>query len=160
MLSTKEVCKRLGISRWTLLRLLRKGELPGYKVGGTWRFREVDIDAYLEHIQSPYGQTISPGRVFDFWVLTKYYHNPKKYQIIKQGSFGTLSVKKEYLAKLSEAERRREGFKPIKYRRTRLSSGASAILISPRYFARLPKPEQKEWLKARIKSPSFQEWGF
>ena len=35
-LSVAEVATTLGFSRWTVLRLLRSGELPGVKIGRKW----------------------------------------------------------------------------------------------------------------------------
>ena len=39
-LSVEEVAKRLGLNRSTVYRLVREGALPGFKVGGQWRFGE------------------------------------------------------------------------------------------------------------------------
>lgn len=38
-----EVCKELRITRPTLLKLIRQGEVKAIKVGKCWRFRKEDI---------------------------------------------------------------------------------------------------------------------
>ncbi|MBW3637070.1 MAG: Flp pilus assembly complex ATPase component TadA [Armatimonadetes bacterium] len=48
MLSAEAARQILGISRTTMHRLLSGGELHGSKVGGQWRFRRADLDAYVE----------------------------------------------------------------------------------------------------------------
>src|SRR5258708_5624814 len=50
LLDAKGVQERLGISESTLFRLLRNGELKGFKVGaprGQWRVEESDIEEYI-----------------------------------------------------------------------------------------------------------------
>lgn len=32
----------------TVYRLTKKGELPGFKVAGSWRFKQADMDAWVE----------------------------------------------------------------------------------------------------------------
>jgi len=152
LLSARDICGALGISKFTLYRLINTGQIQGYKIGGVWRFAEEDLDAYLEHtrtkVRTPYY-----GRLFQIWVLTKYHQAPQKYQITKKGQIGWLSLREEYLKGLSSADRAREEFKPVKYRKVRLPPGDSAILVSPRYFAHWPEAHQKEWLKLKIKTP-------
>jgi nitrogen PTS system EIIA component len=42
------VADRLQLSERTLYRLLQRGELPGRKIGGQWRFRMSEIDYWLD----------------------------------------------------------------------------------------------------------------
>jgi PTS system nitrogen regulatory IIA component len=42
------VADRLQLSERTLYRLLQRGELPGRKVGGQWRFRMSEVDYWLD----------------------------------------------------------------------------------------------------------------
>jgi len=42
------VADRLQLSERTLYRLLQRGELPGRKIGGQWRFRMAEIDYWLD----------------------------------------------------------------------------------------------------------------
>lgn len=48
MLTTKDVCDQLSISRSSVGRLVTDGELPCYKLGKSLRYYQSDIDAYLE----------------------------------------------------------------------------------------------------------------
>lgn len=48
LMATKDVARWLGYTRQGIGYLLRKGTLPGYKVGGVWRIARKDIERYLE----------------------------------------------------------------------------------------------------------------
>lgn len=48
MLDIETVAKQLSISVITVRRLIRDGRLRAYKVAGRLRFKQSDIDAYLE----------------------------------------------------------------------------------------------------------------
>lgn len=45
-LDSKDVMNRLKISESTFMRMLRKKELTGFKIGREWRFTEEDIAAF------------------------------------------------------------------------------------------------------------------
>ncbi len=47
MMTVDEVAQYLRVSRSTVYRLLRDGEVPASKVGGYWRFRRHVIDRWL-----------------------------------------------------------------------------------------------------------------
>src|ERR1043165_1059172 len=47
VLTFAEVCETLRISDKTLRGILNRRELPGVKVGATWRVRSDDLEAYL-----------------------------------------------------------------------------------------------------------------
>src|SRR5436309_2147545 len=48
LLTPEEAARILGLSPFTVRRLLREGELPGRKVGKRqWRIRRVDLEEYL-----------------------------------------------------------------------------------------------------------------
>ena len=46
-LTVREVADVIRVSRMTVYRLIRKGDLPAVQVGRTYRVREADVDAYL-----------------------------------------------------------------------------------------------------------------
>ena len=48
LLNIEEVAELLRISNRTVRRLLAADELSAFKVGGTWRFRQEDLDAWIE----------------------------------------------------------------------------------------------------------------
>jgi excisionase family DNA binding protein len=50
LLTPKEAAERLGLSPVTVGHMLRRGELPGLKVGRLWRFREADLDEYIRQL--------------------------------------------------------------------------------------------------------------
>lgn len=48
LLSLKQIAQHLQVSERTVFRLLQRGELPGLKVGGQWRFRRDVVDYWLD----------------------------------------------------------------------------------------------------------------
>lgn len=48
IMTMKEVAEYLKINEKTAYRLASEGKLPGFKVGGSWRFRRGDIDEWIE----------------------------------------------------------------------------------------------------------------
>ena len=48
ILTLKEVADYLKLAEKTAYRLAAEGKLPGFKVGGAWRFKAVDIDRWIE----------------------------------------------------------------------------------------------------------------
>ncbi|MBO0789999.1 MAG: helix-turn-helix domain-containing protein [Ktedonobacteraceae bacterium] len=48
LLTVKQVQDMLGISERTAFRMIKNGELKGFKVGREWRFEESDIQAYIQ----------------------------------------------------------------------------------------------------------------
>ena len=49
-----ELAAYLKVGKRTLYRLAAHGEIPAFKVGGTWRFRRSDIDQWIQD-RSPRG---------------------------------------------------------------------------------------------------------
>ena len=48
ILTLKEVAALLKIAERTAYMMIQRGDLPGFKVGGQWRFKRKDIDAWME----------------------------------------------------------------------------------------------------------------
>jgi len=47
ILTLKEVAKYLKLAEKTAYRLAAEGKLPGFKVGGSWRFKRADIESWI-----------------------------------------------------------------------------------------------------------------
>lgn len=47
ILTLDEVAVCLKAGKITVYRLARKGEIPAFKLGGTWRFRRSDLDRWI-----------------------------------------------------------------------------------------------------------------
>lgn len=47
ILTLKEVTEYLKLAEKTAYRLAQKGKLPGFKVGGSWRFKREDIEVWI-----------------------------------------------------------------------------------------------------------------
>jgi len=48
ILTLKELAEYLKLAEKTAYRLAAEGKLPGFKVGGSWRFKESDIESWIE----------------------------------------------------------------------------------------------------------------
>jgi len=48
LLDLHDVAEYLKKSERSVLRLVKDGELRGFKSGGVWRFRQSDVNAYVE----------------------------------------------------------------------------------------------------------------
>jgi len=48
IMTLKEVAEYLKLAEKTTYRLAAGGKLPGFKVGGSWRFKRVDIEQWIE----------------------------------------------------------------------------------------------------------------
>ncbi|MBI4712306.1 MAG: helix-turn-helix domain-containing protein [Planctomycetes bacterium] len=49
MLTVKDVCERLNVSRRTVYRLLQSGKLSAKRISGQWRFEHQDVDKLLTY---------------------------------------------------------------------------------------------------------------
>jgi excisionase family DNA binding protein len=47
ILTLKEVASYLKLAEKTAYRLAAEGKLPGFKVGGSWRFKSEDIEQWI-----------------------------------------------------------------------------------------------------------------
>ena len=47
ILTLKEVAEYLKLAEKTAYRLAAEGKLPGFKVGGSWRFKREDIEDWI-----------------------------------------------------------------------------------------------------------------
>ncbi len=46
-LSVEDVARRFGVNTTTIYRLVKRGKLPGFKVGSQWRFSEYRLDEWV-----------------------------------------------------------------------------------------------------------------
>jgi excisionase family DNA binding protein len=47
ILTIKEVAEYLKVTERTIYRLAAAKQIPAFKVGGSWRFRQADIDGWI-----------------------------------------------------------------------------------------------------------------
>lgn len=48
IMTLKEVADYLKLAEKTAYRLAAEGKLPGFKVGGSWRFKRADLEKWIE----------------------------------------------------------------------------------------------------------------
>ncbi len=64
ILTIREVAGFLKVTERTIYRLAAAKKIPAFKVGGTWRFSRVDIDAWIK--QQSTGKATRAARVASF----------------------------------------------------------------------------------------------
>lgn len=47
-MTVKDVAAMLNVDDKTIYRLAKRGEIPGFKVAGAWRFQRVDLERWIE----------------------------------------------------------------------------------------------------------------
>lgn len=68
ILTVGEVAAFLHLHAMTIYRLAKEGKLPGFKVGGRWRFRRDTLEAWMAdraqmaHLEGEARSTRTPGR--------------------------------------------------------------------------------------------------
>jgi len=48
IITIKEVAEYLKLTEKTAYRLVAEGKIPGFKVGGAWRFKKAEIEAWIK----------------------------------------------------------------------------------------------------------------
>lgn len=48
ILTVREIAEYLKLNEKTTYRLVAEGKIPGFKVGGAWRFQKKDIDRWIK----------------------------------------------------------------------------------------------------------------
>ena len=48
VMTVREVADYLKVKDRTIYRLVANGDMPGFKVGGSWRFRKAEIDRWTD----------------------------------------------------------------------------------------------------------------
>lgn len=61
-MTVHDVALYLKVDEKTVYRLAQRGELPGFKVAGTWRFKRADIDAWIEQRKARSAEERRGGR--------------------------------------------------------------------------------------------------
>ena len=46
-MTVRQVAQSLNVNEKTVYRLVQRGELPGFKVAGAWRFQRDDMDGWI-----------------------------------------------------------------------------------------------------------------
>ncbi|MGO9264747.1 MAG: helix-turn-helix domain-containing protein [Candidatus Binataceae bacterium] len=65
MMTVREVSSYLRIHPSVVYKLLRRGELPGFRIGTDWRFNAEVLDRWLRERRGDRGQASSGARVLN-----------------------------------------------------------------------------------------------
>ena len=47
-MTVRDVARHLNVNEKTVYRLVQRGELPGFKVAGAWRFKRSDLEDWID----------------------------------------------------------------------------------------------------------------
>lgn len=47
-MTVRDVARHLSVNEKTIYRLAQRGELPGFKVAGAWRFKRSDLEDWID----------------------------------------------------------------------------------------------------------------
>ena len=61
VLTMKEICDLLQVHKSTVYKLVRRGSIPGFRVGSDWRFRRDVIERWMVELSMD-GQQARPKR--------------------------------------------------------------------------------------------------
>ena len=61
VLTMKEICDLLHVNQSTVYKLVRRGSIPGFRVGSDWRFRRDVIERWMVELSAD-GQQARPKR--------------------------------------------------------------------------------------------------
>jgi len=56
IMTLKEVAEYLRLTEKTAYRLAAEGKLPGFKVGGAWRFKKGDLESWIKRQKQDEGR--------------------------------------------------------------------------------------------------------
>jgi excisionase family DNA binding protein len=59
-MTVRDVAGYLNVDEKTVYRLAQRGDLPGFKVAGAWRFKRSDLDGWID-VQKKAAQTKQEG---------------------------------------------------------------------------------------------------
>ncbi|MFA5794697.1 MAG: helix-turn-helix domain-containing protein [Candidatus Brocadiia bacterium] len=168
LMSIKEAAERLGISIFTVRRLIQRGQLPASKIGHQWRLDQDALELYIKSRSSWSGDIALSKLYFRPEVLNQY-HQDARYYVQQDGSRGRLGLKQEQKTlhafksvqwaadknkkykSLEDAETRL--FIELYFWQVKLKSGTDALMVNPKEFYRIPEAEQQKWANYLIPNP-------
>ena len=150
LMTLKEVCNYLGVTRYTIYRLIKDGQLPASRVGGQWRFRRSEVEEYLSKKKFRYGLIGVDHWYFSLDVLNKYRQDTAKYYLNEQAYDGWVGSRKEYYDSYKDRDLRTgKPFVDIHYRKVAVRGGY-LIVLTPRQYEDLPSEEHRHWMNFLI----------
>lgn len=60
VLTSEQAARLLNIHPKTLQRMARKGQIPAHRIGDLWRFRALELDAWLRGKHDRFGSPLVP----------------------------------------------------------------------------------------------------
>lgn len=151
-MTLKEVCAYLRVRRLTVYRLIEKGYLPGFKIGGQWRFRKKDVLKYVRKKLFRYGRMAMPHLFFNPKVLEKYQQDTYNYYVHDEAFHGRVGAKEDYYFSKHPGVKIRpgQGFYEVRYYKIELEDGSEVIALPPDELERMPNKERDYWAIHRV----------
>lgn len=133
LMTPQEVCAYLKITLRTLYSLIKKGQIPTFKVGGQWRFTYGEIVKYLR------GDVLSHPKFYKLEVLKHYRTQPDKYEIRDDATGGWISMKK------TAPEAAQNFYQFFRFTKVKLKTGETVLRVMPDSISELPEDEKRHW---------------
>ena len=155
LMTLKEICDYLKVTRYTVYRLIKDGQLPAIRVGGQWRFRSDEVQRYLVSKQSRYG-TISVSQYYFFRtdVLDRYRKDSAKYYVQDEAYQGKVGSKEDYSSVQTLGRKNLPAgvkvFVDLRYRKVVTQEKHAALAIHHKDYDQLPREEYDHWAKYLI----------
>ncbi|MFH1228441.1 MAG: helix-turn-helix domain-containing protein [Planctomycetota bacterium] len=157
LMTLKGICDYLKVTRYTVYRLIKDGQLPAIRVGGQWRFRPDEVQRYLDSKQSRYG-TISVNQYYFFRydVLDKYRKDSAKYYIKDEAYQGLVGSKKDYCSVRTMGRKNLPDgvkvFYDLRYRKIVTKEKLATLAVNHKDYDQLPREEYDHWSSFRMKN--------
>lgn len=101
VLTVQQVAGALQVSTKQVLRLIKQGKLPAFKVGHPWRIRRTDLEKFIAYRITYYGPYPAGSEIYRATVLDKYRNDPKKYYLYAEAFSGKLGLREHLEEELS-----------------------------------------------------------
>jgi excisionase family DNA binding protein len=158
ILTLQQVAQALQVTTWTVQRLIKKGDLPAFKINRDWRIREEDLQCFISHRLTHYGLFAVPPAFYQAIVIDKYRNDPK-YYLHDEAFAGKLGLKMHLQQKMA-------GYKPhgtdrpplfcdVRYNKMTLSNKQDAVVLSDQEEKKIKAwmDEYLHWQKFQIFNP-------
>jgi len=160
ILTVKQVAEALQITSKSVWRLIKKGDLPALKVANEWRILRSDLEKFIAHRLTWYGERGVAPSFFRHEVLERYRGDRLKYTLSETAFSGRLVFRQRLWAHMT-------GYKPlpwetpfvteVRYQKVTLKNGPRVVVLSPREMQKVLSiaEEYGHWQNFQIAAPDL-----
>jgi excisionase family DNA binding protein len=161
VMSLRDVCKSLGVTRRTIYRLIKEGRLPATKVAGDWRIIKAELARYMLNRKYKYGFDGIRGAFFYTQVLDKYHKEKEVYYVTESAYDGFVGNRQMYhdyktLRSWKAIPKGDKFFGELHYRKMPVKGGF-ILTITHEQYTNLPKEEYNHWSSFQIHDKELKQ---